>query len=185
MSTYNTITSLSESPVKEGLIYAGTDDGLIQVTEDGGGTWRKMEVGDLPDVPKTAFVNDIKADLFDVNTVYIVLDNHKFGDYNPYLLKSNDKGKSWKSIKGDLPDRTLVWRIVQDFVKPDLMFTATEFGIYFTLNGGEKWIKIKGGSPTISFRDLAIQKRENDLVGASFGRGFFVFDDYSLVKRNH
>jgi len=84
MSNYNTVTSIAESPIREGLIYVGTDDGLLNVTEDGGTTWRKFEVGDLPDVPNTAFVNDIKADLFDVNTVYVALDNHKFGDLNPY-----------------------------------------------------------------------------------------------------
>jgi photosystem II stability/assembly factor-like uncharacterized protein len=182
MSTYNTITSLSESPLQEGLIYAGTDDGLIQITEDGGKNWRKIEVGSLPGVPKTAFVNDIKADLYDKNTVYIALDNHKFGDLNPYLLKSTNRGKSWTSIRGNISDRTLVWRIVQDHVKPDLFFAATEFGIYFTLNGGTSWIKLIGDVPTISFRDLAIQRRENDLVGASFGRGFYVFDDYSALR---
>lgn len=182
MSVYNTITSLAESPIQEGVIYAGTDDGYIQVTENGGESWRKIKVGDLPGVPETAFVNDIKADLYDVNTVYVALDNHKFGDFNPYLYKSTDKGKTWKSIKGNIPERTLVWRLVQDHEKSDLLFAATEFGIYFTINGGEKWTKLTGNVPTISFRDLAIQRRENDLVGASFGRSFFVFDDYSVLR---
>jgi photosystem II stability/assembly factor-like uncharacterized protein len=182
MSNFNSITSLAESPLLEGLIYAGTDDGLINVTEDGGVNWRKIEVGSLPDVPKTAFVNDIKADLFDVNTVYVALDNHKYGDLNPYLLKSSDRGESWESIKGNIPDRTLVWRLVQDHVNPKLLFTATEFGVYFTIDGGTKWIKLIGGVPTISFRDLAIQRRENDLVCASFGRSFYVLDDYSFLR---
>ncbi|MFB3091329.1 MAG: glycosyl hydrolase, partial [Gammaproteobacteria bacterium] len=182
MSNYNSITSIAESPLLEGLIYAGTDDGLINVTEDGGTTWRNIEVGDLPDVPKTAFVNDIKADLFDVSTVYVALDNHKYGDLDPYLLKSTDRGNSWKSIKGNLPDRNLVWRLVQDHVDPNLLFTATEFGIYFTIDGGAKWIKLTGGVPTISFRDLAIQRRENDLVVATFGRGFYILDDYSVLR---
>ncbi|MCB9056948.1 MAG: glycosyl hydrolase [Calditrichae bacterium] len=182
MSNYNSITSLAESPLKEGLIYAGTDDGLIQVTEDGGKNWRRIEVSNLPDVPKTAFVNDIKADLFDVNTVYIALDNHKFGDFKPYLLKSTDLGKSWTSIAGNIPEKTLIWRLVQDHKKPGLLFSATEFGIYFTIDGGNKWIKLSGGVPTISFRDLAIQRRENDLIGASFGRGFYIFDDYSVLR---
>ncbi|MBU8893210.1 MAG: hypothetical protein KOO66_10555 [Bacteroidales bacterium] len=182
MSNYNTITSLAESPVKEGLIYAGTDDGLIQVTEDGGANWKEISVGDLSGVPETAFVNDIKADLFNENVVYIALDNHKFGDLNPYLLKSTDKGKSWKSIKGNIPEKTLVWRLVQDHVKPELLFAATEFGIYFTIDGGTQWTKLTGGVPTISFRDLAIQRRENDLIGASFGRSFFVLDDYSVLR---
>jgi photosystem II stability/assembly factor-like uncharacterized protein len=182
MSNYNTITSLAESPITEGLIYAGTDDGLIQITDDGGNSWRKTEVGQLPGVPATAFVNDIKADLFDANTVYIALDNHKHGDLSPYLLKSTNRGKSWRSIKGNIPDSTLVWRFVQDHINPDLCFVGTEFGIYFTLDGGEKWVKFTGGLPTIPFRDLAIQKRENDLVGASFGRSFYVLDDYSFLR---
>jgi hypothetical protein len=182
MSNYNTITSLAESPLQEGLIYAGTDDGLIQVTEDGGKNWRRVEVGSLPDVPKTAFVNDIKADLHDANTVYIVLDNHKFGDLDPYLLKSTDRGKKWRSIKGNIPERTLVWRVVQDHIKPDLLFAGAEFGVYFTIDGGKRWMKLSGDVPTISFRDLAIQRRENDLVGATFGRGFYVFDDYSVLR---
>ncbi len=182
MSTYNTITSLAESPLQEGLIYAGTDDGLLQVTEDGGQTWRRIEVGSLPGVPATAFVNDIKADLFDANTVYVALDNHKFGDFKPYLLKSTDRGRTWSSIAGDLPDRTLVWRLVQDHVKPELLFVGTEFGVFFTIDGGGKWIKLKGGMPTISIRDLTIQRRENDLVAASFGRGFFILDDYTPLR---
>lgn len=182
MSTYNTITSIAESPVQEGLLYVGTDDGSIQVSEDGGANWRKIEVSSLPEVPSTAFVNDIKADLFDANTVYVALDNHKFGDFNPYVYKSTNKGKSWKSISSNLPKRTLVWRLVQDHENQNLMFAATEFGIYFTIDGGGQWIQLKGGLPTISFRDLAIQRRENDLVGASFGRSFYVLDDYSALR---
>ncbi len=182
MSNYSTITSLAESPKKEGLIYAGSDDGLIHVTENGGKNWRKVKVSSLPGVPDSAFVNDIKADLFDPDTVYIALDNHKFGDYKPYLLKSTNRGKSWKSIAGDLPKKHLVWRVVQDHIKPSLMFTATEFGVFFTYNAGKNWIELNGGIPTISFRDAAIQRRENDLVLASFGRGFFILDDYSSLR---
>jgi photosystem II stability/assembly factor-like uncharacterized protein len=179
MSQYGNITSISESPLKEGLIYVGTDDGLIHVTEDGGQNWTKIER--IYGVPEMAFVNDIKADLHDENTVYACLDDHKEGDYKPYLVVSHDKGKTWDSMNGDLPDRHLVWRIVQDHAKPELFFLATEYGIYFTLNSGKNWMKINGG-PTIPFRDLAIQKRENDLVGASFGRGFYVLDDYSPLR---
>ena len=182
MSNYNSITSLAESPKNEDLLYAGTDDGIIQVTENGGASWRKIEAGTIPDLPSTAFINDLKADLFDENTVYLACDNHKYGDFNPYLFKSNNRGKSWKDISANLPDRTLVWRIVQDHVNQNLFFAATEFGIYFSVNGGEYWTKFKGGLPTISFRDLAIQRRENDLIGASFGRSFYVLDDYSFLR---
>lgn len=182
MSNYNTITSLAESPKQEGLVYAGTDDGIIQITEDGGTNWRKYELGSIKGVPATAFVNDVRADLFDANIVYATLDNHKYGDYKPYIIKSTNKGKSWTIINGDLPTTLLVWRLVQDHVKKDLLFAATEYGIYFTSNGGSKWIKLTGGIPTISFRDITIQRRENDLVGASFGRGFYVLDDLSPLR---
>ena len=142
----------------------------------------KIPVGNIPGVPATAFVNDIKADLFDESTVYVALDNHKYGDFRPMLMKSTDKGRSWTSISSNIPTGTMVWRLVQDHVNPRLMFAATEFGIYFTIDGGNRWTKLKGGVPTISFRDLAIHKRENDLIGASFGRGFFVLDDYSALR---
>ena len=183
MSDYNTITSLAESPLDENLIYAGTDDGIVQVTEDGGASWRKVMLGSINGIPDRAFVNDIRADLHDANTVYLCVDNHKEGDYAPYMLKSTDRGRSWTSISGDLPERTLIWRMVQDHVEPNLLFAATEYGIYFTLNGGEQWIKLQGGVPTISFRDLTIQRRENDLVAASFGRSFFILDDISPLRQ--
>ena len=181
MSTFSTITSLSESPLVDGLLYAGTDDGLIQISEDAGSTWRKVD--HLPGAGEMFFVNDIKADLHDPDTAYVVVDQHKIGDLSPYVFKSQDRGRTWKSISGDLPDRHLVWRIVQDHEQPGLMFVGAEFGIFFTVDGGEQWIKLTGGVPNIAFRDLAIQKRENDLVGASFGRSFFVLDDYTPLRQ--
>ncbi|WP_297764492.1 glycosyl hydrolase [uncultured Muriicola sp.] len=180
MSNYNTITSLSESPVKAGVLYAGTDDGYIQVSSDDGGNWRRIAVSSMG-LPSRSFVNDIKADLFDENTVYVALDNHKEGDFSTYVFKSSDKGVSWRSIKGDLPANTIIWRLVQDHVNKNLLFAGTEKGIYTSMNGGVNWHKVPG-APTISFRDLVIQKEENDLVGASFGRGFFVLDDYSALR---
>lgn len=182
MSNYNTITSLAESPKQEGLIYAGTDDGLIQVSEDGGANWRKFSLNAIKGVPATPFVNDVRTDLFDANVVYAALDNHKYGDYKPYIIKSNDKGKTWFLINGDLPNKLLIWRLVQDHVKKDLLFAATEFGVYTTLNGGKNWIKLEGGMPTIPIRDITIQRRENDLVAGSFGRGIFILDDISPLR---
>ena len=182
MSKYNTITSLAQSPIDENTLYAGTDDGLIQVSRDGGESWREIEAGDLPGVPDTAFVNDIKADLFDADTVYVALDNHKYGDFAPYLLKSTDGGRRWRSIANDLPERHLVWRVVQDHVDPNLMFAGTEFGLFVTIDGGGEWAELTGNAPNISYRDLAIQRRENDLVGATFGRGFWLLDDYTPLR---
>lgn len=182
MSNYNTITSLAESPQQEGLLYAGTDDGLIQVTEDGGENWRKVILNTIKGLPKTPFVNDVRADLFDAKTVYAALDNHKYGDYKPYIIKSIDKGKTWSLINGDLPNKLLIWRLVQDHVIKDLLFAATEFGVYVTLNGGENWVKLESGMPTIPIRDITIQRRENDLVAGSFGRGIFILDDISPLR---
>jgi len=180
MSMFNTITSLSESPLVVGLVYVGTDDGLIQVTEDNGQSWRQID--DLPGVPDRFFVNDIKADLHDPNTVYVVVDNHKGGDFAPYILKSTNRGRSWRSISSDLPERHVLWRVVQDHEKPGLLFLGTEFGVFFTVNSGGSWTKLTGGAPNIPFRDLVIQTRENDLVGATFGRSFYVLDDYTPLR---
>ena len=180
MSQYNNITSIGESPLDEKLIYIGTDDGLIQVTEDGGKTWRKIDL--IDGVPKMAFVNDIKACHHDKDTVFVCLDNHKYGDYAPYIIKSTDRGKTWTHMTNGIPDRHLIWRIIQDHEKPGLMFLGTEFGVYATVDGGKNWFKFSNGLPTIPFRDLEIQRRENDLVGATFGRGFYVLDDYSPLR---
>ena len=182
MSNYSTITSISESPKNSELIYIGTDDGIIQVTEDGGKNWRKTDFSKIIDLPNTSFVNDIKADLYDENIVYAVFDNHKYGDFKPYVFKSINKGKTWKKISSNLPDNTILWRIVQDHVDNNLMFLGSEFGVYFTNNQGQTWNKLKNGMPNISVRDLAIQKRENDLVVGTFGRGIYVLDDYSSLR---
>ncbi len=178
MSWHANMTAIAESPLVEGLLYVGTDDGLIQVSEDGGQTWRRA---DLAGFPELLFVNEITASPIDEDTVFASADNHKMGDYAPYPLRSDDRGLTWRSIAGDLPDRHLIWSIQQDHVDRNLIFAGTEFGIYFTTNGGEHWLKM-AGSPTIAFRDLEIQRRENDLVGGSFGRGIYILDDYSPLR---
>ena len=180
MSQYNTITSLSESPIVEGLLYAGTDDGIIQISEDSGDNWRRVD--SLPGVPDNFFVNDIKADLHDADTVYVVVDDHKSGDFSPYILKSENRGRSWRSISASLPERDVLWRVVQDHVNPNLLFVGAETGVFFTVDGGRQWTKLTGGAPTIAFRDLVIQTRENDLIGATFGRSFYILDDYSPLR---
>lgn len=182
MSNYSTITSLAASPKQQGLLYAGTDDGLLQVSENEGAEWRTIELGSLPGLPATAFVNDIKADLFDAQTVYLSCDNHKMGDLQPYFYKSTNKGKTWVKLTDGLPAITLVWRMVQDPVAPQLLFLATEFGVYVSVNGGKNWQALKGGMPPIGVRDMAIQKRENDLVIGTFGRGIYILDDYSALR---
>ena len=173
-------SALAESPKKEGLIYVGTDDGLIQVTEDGGKNWRKIE--SFPGVPDMTYVSRIAASQHDADTVYAAFENHKRSDFAPYLLKSTDRGKSWTSIKSNLPANGPVLAIAEDHVNPNLLFIGTEFGVFFTIDGGQKWIQLKGGMPVISVRDLAIQKRENDLVVGTFGRSIYILDNYTPLR---
>ena len=181
-SLYGNIVSLDESPRVAGLLYVGTDEGLVQISEDGGGSWRKVDQFGTLDVPEFGYINDIEADLHDDNTVYVAVQNHKRGDFKPYILKSNDRGRTWSDITGNLPVRGSVYTLKQDHVNPKLLFCGTEFGVFFTIDGGEKWVAIKSGLPTISIRDMEIQRRENDLVLATFGRGFYILDDYSPLR---
>jgi photosystem II stability/assembly factor-like uncharacterized protein len=177
---YGNIVALTESPKKQGLLYVGTDDGLVQVSEDDGGNWNKQS--SFPGVPDMTYVNMLLASQHDENVVYGAFNNHKNGDFKPYLLRSSDKGKSWTSITSNLPERGSVYAIAEDHVNANLLFAGTEFGVFFTVDGGKRWTQLKGGLPTISIRDIEIQKRENDLVLASFGRGFYVLDDYSPLR---
>jgi photosystem II stability/assembly factor-like uncharacterized protein len=179
-SFYGNVTALAESPKEEGLIYAGTDDGLIQITEDGGSNWRKVEK--FPGVPERTFVSKLLASQHDGHTVYAAFDNHKMGDFAPYLFKSADAGKTWSSIAGDLPARGSVYAIAEDHVDPDLLFVGTEFALFFTTDGGKKWQRLKSGLPTIQVKDLAIQRKMNDLVVGTFGRGIYILDDYSPLR---
>ena len=176
---YGNIVAFDESPLQAGLLYAGTDDGLIQVSEDGGDSWTKVE--SFPGVPEQTRVNMIVADLHDVNTVYATFNNHRSGDFKPYILKSTNKGKTWTSISGNLPERGAAFAIRQDHVKSNLLFAGTEFGCYYSVDGGQNWSKL-GGLPTIAVYDIDIQKRENDVVVATFGRGFYVLDNYTPLR---
>jgi photosystem II stability/assembly factor-like uncharacterized protein len=179
-SFYGNIVSLTESPRVLGLLYAGTDDGLVQVTEDGGANWRKIAT--FPGIPKYAYVSDLEASRHDDGTVYASFDLHKMGDPKPYVLRSTDRGRSWTSIAGDLPERGTVYTLAEDAIRKDLLFAGTEFGVFFTRDGGKRWVRLSGGIPTIAIRDIALQDRESDLVLASFGRGFYILDDYSPLR---
>ena len=179
-SFYGNIVALTESPKKEGLIYVGTDDGLVQVTHDGGQTWTKYEK--FVSLPDMTYVSRLAASQHDVNTVYAAFDNHKNEDFKPYLLKSTDAGKTWTSIAGNLPENGTVLAFAEDAVNANLLFAGTEFGAFFTVDGGAHWVQLKGGLPTIAVRDMVLQAREGDLVIATFGRGFYVLDDISALR---
>ncbi len=174
------VVTIDESPLFEGLIYAGTDDGLVQVTEDGGKNWRKIE--EFPGVPKFTYVSDVFPSPRHADTVFVSLNNWQRGDYKPYIVKSVDRGKTWTNITGNLPAKQDVWSIIQDHENGSLLFAGTEFGLFVSVNGGTNWVQMKGGMPSIQVRDMAVQRRENDLVLATFGRGFYILDDYSALR---
>ncbi|MFN8588191.1 MAG: glycosyl hydrolase [Candidatus Eisenbacteria bacterium] len=179
-TVYGNVVALFESPLKEGLLYAGTDDGLIHVSEDGGANWRRVEtpagVGDY------AYVTRVVASQHALGTVYATYDRHRMGDLKPYVLKSTDMGRTWTNITADLPVNGSVYAFAEDHVDPNLLFVGTEFGAFFSQDGGRKWIKLTGNLPVQSVRDIAIQKREGDLVLATFSRGFWILDDYSPLR---
>ena len=179
-SMYGSIIALNESPVKEGLLYVGTDDGLISVSEDGGANWRTEDK--FKGVPDMSLVEDIIPSSHDENVAYAVFDNHKRGDYKPYVLKTTNKGKSWRLISNNLPEWGSAHTIAEDHVDPNLLFLGTEYGLFVSQNGGKSWSQMKGNFPTISVRDLEIQRRENDLVVGTFGRGIYILDDYTPLR---
>ncbi len=179
-SPYGTIVAFSESPIDQNLLVAGTDDGLIQISNDGGNNWNN--VPRIAGVPDRSYVNAVYCSQHDENVIYAAFNHHKYGDFKPYLLKSTNKGVSWTMISNNLPERGSVYAIEEDHISKDLLFCGTEFGVFFSPNGGKEWKALKAGVPTIAVRDIAIQRRENDLVLGTFGRGFYVMDDYSSLR---
>jgi len=173
------LTAVHESPLLEGLLYVGTDDGLIQVSEDGGKSWRKLDP--IQGAPEYTYVTDVQASSRDVNTVFAELNDWNRGNFKPYLVKSADRGKTWTSIAGDLPTRSGTWSVVQDPVSANLLFVGMEFGLYATVDGGAHWTRMTG-VPNVQVRDVTIQKRDGDLVAGTFGRGVYILDDYSALR---
>jgi hypothetical protein len=179
-SQWGTVVALDESPVQADLLYAGTDDGVISVTEDAGKNW--IQTKTFAGIPEYTYVSDLKADRFDANVVYAAFDNLQRDDFKPYLLKNTDKGKTWASIAGNLPANGTVHCIEQDYLVANLLFAGTEFGAFFTIDGGKNWVQMKSGLPTVAVFDIALQTRESDLVLATFGRGFYILDNYSPLR---
>ncbi len=179
-SPYGTIVAMDESALNEDLIIVGTDDGLIQISTNSGQTWTRKQ--SFAGVPDRTYVNMVLASQHDENTIYACFNNHKNGDFKPYVYVSKDKGQTWKAISSNLPVRGSTYSIAEDHLDPNLLFVGTEFGVFVSNNGGTNWHQLKGGLPTISVRDMAIQTRESDLILGTFGRGFYVLDDYSALR---
>jgi photosystem II stability/assembly factor-like uncharacterized protein len=174
------VVSIDESPLLDGMVIVGTDDGLVQITEDGGANWRRVE--DFPGVPKWTYVSDVAASPRNADVIFVALNNWQVGDYKPYIVRSDDRGRTWKNISGDLPPLHDIWAIAQDHINGDLLFAGTEFGLFFTVDGGSRWTQLRGGMPPAQVRDLDLQRRENDVVMATFGNGFWILDDYSALR---
>ena len=179
-SPYGTIVALSESTLDENLIVIGTDDGLVQITTNGGESWRKVD--NIPGAPSQSYVNAVYTSQHDKNIIYAAFNHHKYGDFKPYVFMTRDKGYNWTSISSNLPSRGSVYSIEEDHLDPGLIFCGTEFGAFFSPNNGGNWKELSKGLPTIAVRDIAIQRQMNDLVLGTFGRGFYVLDDYSLLR---
>ncbi len=178
-SIYGALIAVDESPLQEGLLYAGTDDGLIHVSDDGGANWVRVER--FKGVPDQSLVEDIITSRHDRNVAYATIDNHKRGDYKPYVLKTSDRGRSWQLISAGLPERGTAHTIVEDQQMPGLLFVGTEFGVFFTQDDGTHWHELSS-LPTVAVRDLEIQRREDDLVIGTFGLGIYILDDLSPLR---
>jgi photosystem II stability/assembly factor-like uncharacterized protein len=178
-ANYGNLSVIVESSNKESLLIAGTDDGLIHVSDNSGLDWRK--VSGIAGVPEGSYVKKIAASQHDPAVIYAAFDNHQNGDFKPYLFSSRDTGRTWTPVMGDLPENGAVKSFAEDHLNPNLLFAGTEFGAFFTLDGGKKWSKF-GGLPPIPVHDIVVQKRENDLLFGTFGRGIYVLDDYSALR---
>ena len=156
----------------------------MQVTRDGGKTWTNV-VGNVPDLPKASWVSWVEASRFDPATAYAAFDRHTFGDMEPHVFKTTDYGKSWTPIVGpDSKVRGYAHVIKEDTVSPNLLFLGTEFGLWISLDGGKQWAQYKGGEfPNVAVRDIVIQPRESDLVIATHGRGIWIVDDISPLRK--
>ncbi len=179
---FGDITTISESSIKPGLLYVGTDDGNLQVSQDGGKTWKNV-TDKLPGVPKYTYVTRVIASGFDESTAYVALDGHRNDDFRPYIFTSTDYGESWKDISGDIPEGNVVNVIREHPRNPDLLFVGTERGAYFSIDRGEKWIKIKSNLPVVPVDDIAVHPRENDLILGTHGRSIWILDDITPLEQ--
>ena len=182
--THTTIYSISESPKDGQVIWVGTDDGNLQITRDGGKNWTNV-VGKVPGLPKASWVSWVEASRYDAAAAYAAFDRHTFGDMDPHVFKTTDYGQTWAPIVSpDSGVRGYAHVIKEDTVKPDLLFLGTEFGLWVSLDGGKQWAQYKGNNfPAVAVRDLVVQPRDSDLVIATHGRGIWIVDDISPLRR--
>ncbi|MDT0621479.1 WD40/YVTN/BNR-like repeat-containing protein [Croceitalea vernalis] len=177
---HTTIFTIAESTLDEKVIWVGTDDGNVQVTQDGGKTWENT-VANIPGLPANTWCYHIEASTFNAGTAYAVFDGHTMNDKNPYAYKTTDYGKTWASVISD--DVVGFARNIQeDYVNPDLLYLGTEFGLYITMDGGKNWEKFTNNMPSVAVHFIDLQKRTNDLVMGTHGRGIIIIDDISPLR---
>jgi hypothetical protein len=181
---YSTIISISESPVQPGVVWAGTDDGNLQVSQDGGKTF--TEVGkNIQGLPANHrhWISRIDASHFDMNAAYVAVDGHRSDDLKPYVFKTTDLGKTWTSVTGNLPAYGNVQTIREDLKNPNLLFAGTEFGLYVSLDQGKTWEKFMNDYPTVRTDEVLIHPRDGDLIVATHGRGIYIADDITALQQ--
>src|SRR5271168_1877884 len=181
---HTTIYSISESPKDGQTIWVGTDDGNVQLTRDGGKTWTNV-AGNVPNLPKASWVSWVQASRFDAATAYAVFDRHTFGDMAPYAFKTTDYGKTWTPVvSGASGVRGFAHVIKEDIVMKDLLFLGTEFGLWVSPDGGKQWAQYKGHEfPDVPVRDIVVHERESDVVVATHGRGIWIIDDITPLRK--
>ncbi len=180
--THCTIITISESALTPGLLWVGTDDGNVQLTRNGGATWTNVREN-VSGVPQGLWVSRVEASHFNAGTCYLTFDGHRSDDFKTYVFKTTDYGATWTSIAGNLPDGQPVYVIREDAKNKNLLFLGTEFGVFFSRNGGTTWTNMTLNMPTVAFHDLLIHPRDNDLIAATHGRGFWILDDISALQQ--
>jgi photosystem II stability/assembly factor-like uncharacterized protein len=180
--TFGQVVTLTESPLKEGLLYAGTDDGNLQVSRDSGKTWKNI-TSKVPGVPKNTYISRVVPSKFAEGTVYLTLDGHRSDDYGTYVFVSSDFGESWKAIKSDLP-AGVTCRVIREHPRnQSLLFLGTEFGVFVSFDRGGRWSRLKGNFPMVRVDDIQIHPRDNDLVIGTHGRSVWVLDDITPLEK--
>jgi hypothetical protein len=179
---YPTITEISESPLKPGLLYVGTDDGNVQVSQDDGKHWANLGKR-FPGLPEQMWVSGIEASRHDAGTVYVSFDGHRSNDFANYLYRSTDFGNRWTSIAAAMPPGRVIHAVHEDPKNPALLYAATEQGLYVSPDAGAHWIEFRNNMPRVPINDLVIHPRDNDLILASHGRGVWILDDISPLQQ--
>ncbi len=180
---YETVISVAESPIKKDLIWAGTDDGNLQTTNDGGKTWTNINKN-LPNVPQDSSISHVELSRVAENTAYVAVDRHKYDDYKPYIFKTTDGGKSFTNISGNLPANAYVHVVREDPKNTNLLYAGTEIGIYASWDNGKTWAELNMKNfPRVAVHDILIHPRDNDLIVATHGRSLWVFDDAAAIQQ--